>query len=152
MLLHLKDIDGNALPEHMSIGGTVYLQIGDSYFPEENWYDRVDLIFTHWVAELHSFYHGSTDYCQLMFWDGPCRARLMRSADCIVTVQCVYDQKIVIGETEIDQGCFIRSVVKAGNRYLRLLHQQGKADVTATRALRKLTDEFRTTDGRIYNE
>ena len=153
MILYLGDINSNVSPEYMTIGGTVYLQIGDAYFPEENWYDRVDLIFTHWVSDLHSFFHGSTDSCKLMLWDGPCYARLKRSADCVVTVQCIYDQKTVIGETLIDLDCFIRSIIKAGNQYLRLLHQQSISDTDVIDALRKLREEFRAAgDVGPYNE
>ena len=47
-------------------------------------------------------------------------------------------------DTEIDPIQFADSLVKAGNRYCRLLHLQGREDTVVSASLQKLKLELRT--------
>ena len=125
-VLHLDQIDTNTLTNHSNVGGNIYLQIGQAYFPEENWYDMVSLLLEQWIPAILSFSKNHTNVCKLTFYDGPCYAVLCRNADDRITVKCIYDQKTVTEETVIDFPLFLKSVVKAGNKFCRLLHLQGR--------------------------
>lgn len=146
MILHLDRIDDPVSAEKSTVGGNVYLQIGDAYFPEENWYDIASLIFENWFPALCSFLHGSTDFCKLTFWDGPCYVKLHRDSDLRITAECVYDNDRVIAETAIDFLAFVRSAIKAGNKFCRLLHAQGRDCEPVSSAVGKLKNELRTID------
>ena len=138
MTLHLDRIDAELSDVHSDIGGNIYLQIGQDYFPEENWYDYASMILEQWIPGLISFAGNSTNACKLRFYDGPCYALLCRTEDSVVTVKCFYGRKIVIEETLIDFPSFVKSVVKAGNRFCRMLHLQGREHESITSALRNL--------------
>ena len=144
MILKLDSID-EQIPEKMSaIGGRIYLQIGDQFFPEEHWYDYASILMNHWLPMITSFIHGSTDSCKLTFMDGPYYVSMCRSADLTVLVSCFSDQKKLIMDTEIDPILFADSVAKAANRYCRLLHLQGREDAAISASLQKLKLELRT--------
>lgn len=144
MLLHLDSIDSKLPTHNQAVGGTIYLQIGDTYFPEENWYDYASHIFEHWFPVILSFSRGITEACDLTFWDGPCCAILRRNADSIVTVECVYNKKTEIPETVIDFPVFVNSVVKAGTKYCRLLYLQGRSNENISKSVQCLKHEMRT--------
>ena len=144
MILKLDSID-EQIPEKMSaIGGRIYLQIGDQFFPEEHWYDYASILMNHWLPMITSFIHGSTDSCRLTFMDGPYYVSMCRSTDSTVRVSCFLDQKKLIMDTEIDPIQFADSVAKAANRYCRLLHLQGREDTVVSASLQKLKLELRT--------
>ena len=144
MILKLDSID-EQIPEKMSsIGGRIYLQIGDQFFPEEQWYDCASVLLDHWIPLITSFLHGSTHSCKLAFMDGPCHVLLRRLSDSSVAVDCFYDQKKVLSDAVIDPILFADSLVKAGNRYCRLLHLQGREDTVVSASLQKLKLELRT--------
>ena len=138
MLLHLDKIDPESSVIYSHVGGNIYLQIGQDYFPEVDWYDFVSLIFEQWIPGLISFAGNSTDACRLSFYDGPCYALLCRRKDSIITVKCFCDRKTVIEETVIDFPLFLKSVVKAGNHFCRMLHLQGRAHENIVADLRNL--------------
>jgi hypothetical protein len=143
MILKLDCID-EQIPEKMSaIGGRIYLQIGDQFFPEEQWYDCASVLLDHWIPLITSFLHGSTQSCKLAFMDGPCHVLLRRLSDFSVAVDCFYDQKKVLSDAEIDPIQFADSLVKVGNRYCRFLHLQGRKDAAISASLQKLKQELR---------
>ena len=144
MILKLDSID-EQIPDKMpAIGGRIYLQIGDQFFPEEHWYDYASILLNQWLPMLTSFIHGSTDSCKLTFMDGPYYVSMCRSTDSTVHVSCFFDQKKLIMDTEIDAIQFADSLVKAGNRYCRLLHLQGREGTVVSASLQKLKLELRT--------
>lgn len=144
MLLHLDQIDTNFSTNNPYIGGAVYLQIGQSYFPEENWYDIASLILEQWIPLIHSFANNSTDVCKLTFYDGPCYAVIRRNPNSAITVKCVYNQKNMIEETVIDFSLFLNSVIKAGNHFCRLLRLQGGNNEAISASLQALKNNIRT--------
>lgn len=144
MILQLDQIDTKIGSSSTQTGGTIYLQIGQRYFPEENWYDCVALVLEQWLPALQSFSHKSTDYCKLQFYDGPCYAILRRKPDGTVTVACIYDNKTVIEETAVDYSLYMKSVIKAGTKFCRLLHLQGKSNAQICTSLEKLKNETRS--------
>ena len=147
MILHLDQIDTNTLTNHSNVGGNIYLQIGQAYFPEENWYDMVSLLLEQWIPAILSFSKNHTNVCKLTFYDGPCYAVLCRNADDRITVKCLYDQKIVIEETVIDFTVFLKSVVKAGNKFCRLLHLQDRNNDNVAASVQSLKSFTRTVEG-----
>ena len=144
MILHLDQIDRNTSINDSNVGGSIYFQIGQAYFPEENWYDMASLLLEHWIPAILSFSKNHTNVCKLTFYDGPCYAVLCRNADDRITVKCLYDQKIVIEETFIDFPVFLKSVVKAGNKFCRLLHLQGRNNDNIAAAAKKLKEYMKT--------
>lgn len=138
MILHLDQIDTNLSILHSNVGGNIYLQIGQDYFPEENWYDYASLILEKCIPGIISFSQNSTDICKLDFYDGPCYALLRRNMDSLITVTCFYGQKTVIEETAVDFPAFVKSVVKAGNQFCRMLHLQGGKHEGVATAVRNL--------------
>ena len=144
MILKLDSIDEQNSEKMSAIGGRIYLQIGDQFFPEEHWYDYASILMNHWLPMITSFIHGSTDSCRLTFMDGPYYVSMCRSTDSTVRVSCFLDQKKLIMDTEIDAIQFADSLVKAGNRYCRLLHLQGREDTVVSASLQKLKLELRT--------
>ena len=144
MILKLDSIDEQNSEKMSAIGGRIYLQIGDQFFPEEHWYDYASILLNHWLPMLTSFIHGSTDSCRLTFMDGPYYVSMCRSTDSTVRVSCFLDQKKLIMDTEIDPIQFADSVAKAANRYCRLLHLQGREDTVVSASLQKLKLELRT--------
>ena len=144
MILKLDSIDEQSSEKMSAIGGRIYLQIGDQFFPEEHWYDYASILMNHWLPMITSFIHGSTDSCRLTFMDGPYYVSMCRSTDSTVRVSCFLDQKKLIMDTEIDPIQFADSVAKAANRYCRLLHLQGREDTVVSASLQKLKLELRT--------
>ena len=144
MILKLDSIDEQNSEKMSAIGGRIYLQIGDQFFPEEHWYDYASILMNHWLPMITSFIHGSTDSCRLTFMDGPYYVSMCRSTDSTVRVSCFLDQKKLIMDTEIDPIQFADSVAKAANRYCRLLHLQGREDTVVSASLQKLKLELRT--------
>ena len=144
MILHLDQIDTNALTNHSNVGGNIYLQVGQIYFPEENWYDMASLLLEQWIPVILSFSKNHTNDCKLTFYDGPCCAVLCRNVDDRITVKCFYDQKIDIAETVIDFPLFLKSVVKAGNKFCRLLHLQGGNNDNIAVGVQKLKEYMKT--------
>ena len=144
MILKLDSIDEQNSEKMSAIGGRIYLQIGDQFFPEEHWYDYASILLNHWLPMLTSFIDGSTDSCKLTFMDGPYYVSMCRSTDSTVRVSCFLDQKKLIMDTEIDPIQFADSVAKAANRYCRLLHLQGREDTVVSASLQKLKLELRT--------
>jgi hypothetical protein len=126
MILHLDRIDDSVPVENSAVGGNIYLQIGDAYFPEEDWYDYASLILEQWIPAIRSFANHCTDVCKLTFYDGPCYAVLRRNLDAAITVKCVHDEKTVIEERIIDFPIFLNSLVRAGNKFCRLIHLKGR--------------------------
>ena len=153
MILKLDSIDEQIPDKMSSIGGRIYLQIGDQFFPEEQWYDCASVLLDHWIPLITSFLHGSTQSCKLAFMDGPCHVLLRRLSDSSVAVDCFYDQKKVLSDAVIDPILFADSLVKAGNRYCRLLHLQGREDTVVSASLQKLKLELRTVREAVpYND
>ena len=151
MILHLDQIDANSLTNHSNVGGNIYLQVGQIYFPEENWYDIASLLLEQWIPAILSFSKNHTNACKLIFYDGPCCAVLCRNVDDRITVKCFYDQKIDIAETAIDFPLFLKSVVKAGNKFCRLLHLQGRKNDNIAASVQLLKSLTRTVgDGGPY--
>ena len=144
MILKLDSIDEQNSEKMSAIGGRIYLQSGDQFFPEEHWYDYASILMNHWLPMITSFIHGSTDSCRLTFMDGPYYVSMCRSTDSTVRVSCFLDQKKLIMDTEIDPIQFADSVAKAANRYCRLLHLQGREDTVVSASLQKLKLELRT--------
>ena len=144
MILKLDSIDEQIPDKISSIGGRIYLQIGEQFFPEEQWYDCASVLLDHWIPLITSFLHGSTQSCKLAFMDGPCHVLLRRLSDSSVAVDCFYDQKKVLSDAVIDPILFADSVAKAANRYCRLLHLQGREDAAISASLQKLKQELRT--------
>lgn len=144
MTVFLDSIDEQLLAHPRPIGGRIYLQIGDQFFPDENWYDYASILLENWIPLITSFLHGSTQNCKLAFMDGPCHVLLRRLSDCFVVVDCFYNQKKVLSDTVIDPIRFADSFVKTGNRYTRWLHLQGREDAAFAASLQKLKQELRT--------
>ena len=117
MLLHMEDPDDT--------GGVLYVTVGDTAFPEEGWYDLVDVDLENWLPGLLSFARGHADSCILQFMDAPAAVRLTRHNESIFSV-CLWNHKPQIMQTEIDFPAFLDSVAKCLRRYNRVMHQQGK--------------------------
>ena len=144
MIFKMDRIDEKISENNTIVGGEIYLQIGDQFFPEEQWYDCASILLDHWIPLITSFLHGSTQSCKLAFMDGPCHVLLRRLSDSSVAVDCFYDQKKVLSDAVIDPILFADSVAKAANRYCRLLHLQGREDTVVSASLQKLKLELRT--------
>ena len=144
MIFKMDRIDEKISENNTIVGGEIYLQIGDQFFPEEHWYDCASVLLDHWIPLITSFLHGSTQSCKLAFMDGPCHVLLRRLSDSSVAVDCFYDQKKVLSDAVIDPILFADSVAKAANRYCRLLHLQGREDTVVSASLQKLKLELRT--------
>lgn len=106
------------------IGGTIYFSIGDTYFPDEGWYDLVSEDFLRWLPDLISFAFNHTDSCILYFMDGPAQVKYSRRNG-TVTAVCMYDGCVKVPETEIDMTEWNKSVLNSIKKYNRLLHEQG---------------------------
>ena len=104
MLLHLKDLETGT-----SNGGRMWVSIGEECFPEEGWYDLPGIVLEWWRNDIRTFGDGVTDFCELIFMDGPYRIRLRRTEGRIYAT-CLDAGHIVIEPVEIDFAAFCRSV------------------------------------------
>lgn len=121
MILHLDDIthyDSN------STGGTLYVSYGDSFFPEESWYDLVSVDLKRWMPALISFGANHSDMCNLEFMDGPYCIRLMRQENNKVVAK-FYDSNKLIDQTEVDILSFLASVTACCRKFDRSLYENG---------------------------
>ncbi len=122
----LNDLDANLGRDKLNlrIGGTIFFVLGETYFPEEGWYDLVSVDLENWIPGILSFARNHTDACELRFMDGPAVVKLKRhGAD--VFASCIYNQMIEVDETKIDLSELITSVIQCLRRYHRLLHERG---------------------------
>lgn len=103
MRLFLDEMDFHCVN---SVGGELYLSIGDAFFPEDKWYDMAAVDFENWLPALLSFAQGHTDSCVLCFMDGPYKAKLIRHVSGTVTVTCLRDSVVTIPQTEINLSDF----------------------------------------------
>lgn len=125
MTLHLGaiDCDVNRVTSGNTIGGILFITIGSTYFPEENWYDMVSVDFENWIPRLISFAQNHTDSCVLDFMDGPGKVKILRLTDGIVTAACIWDHKTQIQEVEIDFYEFLDSISTCVRKFNRILYE-----------------------------
>ena len=125
LALHIDrvDFDTTRVAEGFSAGGIIYVTIGDSIFPGDQWYDKVYTDLKTWLPNLLSFGNRHTDSCILQFMDGPCQIKLVRHVDDTVWVQAVWNHQVEISSTNIDFTGFIESVLKCVRKYERLLFE-----------------------------
>ena len=127
MTLHIDEIDIDVLRPNAgySIGGTIYVTIGDAFFPEDQWYDLVYTDLKIWLPGLISFACNHTDSCILNFMDGPYCIRLLRQADGRVSATCLCDNTVQMPKAVIEFSAFIKSVSKSVRKYERMLYKNG---------------------------
>lgn len=142
MRLHLEGLTYDASRFHSgyTVGGILYVTIGDTPFPGEQWYDIPFTDLKIWIPRILSFGRNHTDSCQLSFMDGPCQIRLLRHDDGKICVSCLRDQHIEIQNAEIDFPSFLNSVAKCAREYDRFLYINGSSslfhdEISAIKAL-----------------
>lgn len=59
-----------------TVGGEIFVQVGDFHFPEVGWWDMPVAVLLQWGEVLSTA--KNTDQIDLVFFDGPYRLRLMR--------------------------------------------------------------------------
>lgn len=138
MILHMDQIDFNdsRISKGFSTGGTLYVSVGDTFFPEESWYDMIWEDLHTWLPGIISFAGNHTDSCVLDFMDGPYQVKFMRRGDGSVGVICSRNQTEEIS-CDIDFPIFARSVIQCLRKYDRMLFENGKP-LTFSEECRKL--------------
>lgn len=128
MLLHMDslDFDSGRASEGFSVGGIIYVTIGDLCFPEARWYDMVYADLKSWLPRLISFAYNHTNTCVFEFMDGPYQLKLFRHTDNIITVTCLEGKKLLIAQTEIDFQTFLKSTAQCVRMYDRTLYENKK--------------------------
>ena len=123
-------------------GGELYLRIGDSYFPEEHWYDCAYINLKKWIPALISFGRQHTDRCQLNFMDGPYSVQLSRKDNCSVDAQCFENHTCVNCLHGIDLTRLLKSAMISCRRYDRFLYENGYNALfqTETRKIKEILD------------
>lgn len=124
--LHLDSIKISQDATLDRIGGTIYFSVGNVCFPDEGWYDLVSVDLERWLPSIISFAFNHTDFCDLVFMDGPAQIHFSRREGGVIAV-CTYGGRVEVPETEIDFTELIQSVLKTIRRYNRLLQEQGVA-------------------------
>ena len=120
MLLHLEDLDAGT-----SMGGRIWLTVGEDAFPDEGWYDLPGILLEAWLPALRSFADGHTDSCKLTFMDGPYAVRLVRN-ETAVDVRCMEHGKCVLDREGIDLPGFRDSVQRCVRTYKRIKYLENK--------------------------
>lgn len=126
MILHLEEIDfdPDSEPEKCTIGGVIYFTIGDTYFPEAQWYDLISRDFSEWIPRLLSFAEGHTDSCEFAFMDGPYRILLKRLPSVRVLAVATSHRNAPVFEAEIDFAGFLASAAKCVRRLGKRIHEK----------------------------
>ena len=128
MQLYLEDLEfaPDQIKRGFSTGGALFVSIGNTYFPQENWYDMAWLDLKYWIPRLVSFCSNHTDSCQMPFMDGPYTIKLTRTKNNIIQAACLYYDTTMIPHTEIVLSKFIVSVIRCCRKYDRFLYENGK--------------------------
>ena len=124
MRLHLEDLayDASRCNTGYTVGGILYVTIGDTAFPCEEWYDTVFTDLKSWIPGILSFGSNHTDVCLLPFMDGPCQIKLSRDRDGKILVSCIRKNHAEMQNAEIDFPSFLKSVAKSAGEYDRFLY------------------------------
>lgn len=127
MCLHLDGLsfDASRCNAGYTVGGILFVTIGDTAFPCEEWYDLVFIDLKSWIPSILSFGSNHTNSCLLSFMDGPYQIKLLRSIDNKVLASCIPNHHTEIQNKEIDFLSFLKSVAKCVREYDRFLHING---------------------------
>lgn len=126
MLLHLDEIELDIIriEQGFPVGGEICISVDGVAFPEEKWYDMVSVDLETWVPDLISFAGSHTDFCEMRFMDGPCRVRLTRRSDGLVSAVCLWENKAQIPQTVINFPVFLSSVAACVRKLSRELYEK----------------------------
>ena len=74
--LHIKLPDKDVLlakdsMQVVQVWGEIYVELNNSYFPSEDWYDITSSILDMWIPSVIDFVCKNKDHCELYFMDGP---------------------------------------------------------------------------------
>lgn len=125
--LHIDEIDYDAarISAGFSSGAIIYVMIGTTEFPGEQWYDMVFTDLKTWLPGLISFGRNHTDFCVLSFMDGPFQIRFTRQNNGATFVSCMRNNEPMIQEIEVDFSEFLESVIKCVRKYDRFMYEKG---------------------------
>ena len=115
MRLHLENLayDASRCNAGYTVGGILYVTVGDTAFPCEEWYDIVFTDLKFWIPRIISFGSNHADTCLLPFMDGSCQIRLLRDSDGKIFVGCIRNNHTEIQSIQIDFPSFLKSVENA---------------------------------------
>lgn len=131
MRLHMEDLAYDASRCNMgyTVGGILYITIGDTAFPSEEWYDIVFTDLKSWIPGILSFGRNHTDSCLLPFMDGPCQIKLLRDSHGKILASCIRNNYAQMQNIEIDFLSFVNSVAKCAREYDRFLYINGSTSL-----------------------
>lgn len=117
MLVHVRTIELSKSSNKpiYSVWGTICVQIGDVFFPDEDWDDVLSSVLDMWLSAICDFIELSKQECILDFMDGPYRIVLHRKSG---KVEAVFENDLHFNRCvfpEIDVSIFAKSLYVAAN-------------------------------------
>jgi len=108
-----------------SVSGTLFIEIGDVYFPAHGWGDFVVPVLDWWMEEAMKLTLPGVE-ARNIFMDGPYAFSLCRvPASGIVTLFLYRDGKTIFAQFTIDYGRYLATLRGAGKSVLRDVETKG---------------------------
>ena len=110
----------HARNNHLSIWGVVYIKVNGCAFPDDCWYDCLDMLIPCWIGEIEAFVRLNKESCALDFFDGPYRLLLRRIGNTL-EIACIRRRKQsneVCMTFFVELASFLREITKFCGRVI----------------------------------
>lgn len=123
-----------------SVSGEIYLQMGNSFFPEKHWSDLVVPVAAEWVRATANIIFGNSTWEEVFFMDGPFSVKLAIETDNSIRLDLLGPQRYPVGHTVIDAADLFRSVQRAGRAVLDECQRRGWNSTDLEKLAQQLSD------------
>ncbi len=120
-----------------NITGVISLQVGDVYFPEQDWNDFPVIVLGWWLTELLRLWHGelkAAEGVQCLFMDGDFYYTVSARGERWL-IECVDGRPDgeVVAEAEVDRTEFMKQIINSATQTLNACraHRWHTADTKA---------------------
>ena len=105
------DIDENSDDCQVAAWGEIYLTIGKTSFPFENWTDVVSSVLDMWTENIIDFVRKKKTQCTLFFMDGPYNVRVYARKNNYITLICRDDYGNVFVRSVVELATFLEKIL-----------------------------------------